>query len=440
MIRKTLLTSMIFGILCVAFSQISCNAVYVKVLPGLPTIKETVRVYGISKYDGDTNPNKIKLTENAGKIDAQVVTATLAKGMRFNYVIKEEGDVVLDQYEQSTWAELHNFEVKNRDLVDAGTEKFLLTTADVSLVYDMDEENYQALKKGVAVETLVSIKPAELISINQVIHIAIKQATKKLYSESTKEFEGSVWVIKVLPKFNVSGKLSKDLNRYLKNEGKYVPKVQNKMEFMVTLVLRKDYIPSNAAFVGTSNSNLTELIGIIETTQEDEFVVPSFAINDGENIEEAREKAKKRADKFVNYIARGFEYKGKGYSPRKDRSKVNLSSYAYSVQSLIAGDNRKLVIGKGIIKPPAFEVPIVKPRKLEVKHSFKISNKKQLDLIFDNLIEMLVVKAIRDYGSVEGMGYFGKQFFWRVFVDQQSKELHLEVSCDIYMHIKPYNK
>ncbi|MCK5343254.1 MAG: hypothetical protein KAR20_07610, partial [Candidatus Heimdallarchaeota archaeon] len=220
MVRKTLLTSMIFGILVLAISLMSCNAVYIKVLPGLPTINEIVRVYGISKYDGDTNLNKIKLTENAGKIDAQVVTATLAKGMRFNYVIKEEGDVALDQYEQSTWAELHNFEVKNRDLVDAGTEKFLLTTADVSLVYDMDEENYQALKKGVAVETLVSIKPAELISINQVINIAIKQATKKLYSESTKEFEGSVWVIKVLPKFNVSGKLSKDLNRYLKNEGK----------------------------------------------------------------------------------------------------------------------------------------------------------------------------------------------------------------------------
>jgi len=431
---------MIFGILTLAFSQLSCNAIYIKVLPGLPTIKETVRVYGIAKYDGDNNPNKIKLTESACKIDAQVVTATLAKGMRFNYVIKKEGDVTLDQYEQSTWAELHNFEVKNRDLVDAGTEKFILTTADVSLVYDLDEENYQALKKGVTVETLVSIKPAELISINQVINIAIKQAIKKLYSESTKEFEGSVWILKVLPKFNVSGKLSNDLNRYLKNEGKYVPKVNNKMEFMITLVLRKDYIPSNAAFLGNSNANLTELVGSIETTQEDEFVVPGFALDELDNIEKARDKAKERTDKFVEYITCGFEYKGKSCSPRNDRNKVDMESYAYSMQSLIAGDSRRIVIGRGIVKPPLFDIPIVKPRKIEIKHSFQITNNVNLEMILDNLPKLLVVKAILNYGSVEGMGYFGKQFFWRVFIDQQSKELYLEISCDIYMHIKPYNK
>ncbi len=291
MVRKVLFSMMIFAILTLAFCQLSCNTLYVKVLPGLPTIKETIRVYGISKFDGENDPSKIKLTESAGKIDAQLVTATLAQGMRFNYAIKKVGDVTLEQYEQSTWAELHNFEVKNRDLVDAGTEKFILTTADVSLVYDMNEENYQAMKKGVAVETKVSIKPAELLSINQVIHIAVKQAINKLFAESKKEFEGSVWVLKVLPKFNISGKLSKDMNRYLKKDGKYVPKVSNKMEFMVTLVIRKDYIPSNASFLGNNTANLTELIGIIETSKDDEFVMPGFALDEPEDIEKAREKA-----------------------------------------------------------------------------------------------------------------------------------------------------
>ena len=168
--------------------------------------------------------------------------------------------------------------------------------------------------------------------------------------------------------------------------------------------------------------------------------MPSFAFEEPKDREKGKAKVKKRTENFIDYITRGFEYKGKSFAPRKDRKRVELESFTYSSQAMIYGDSRQIIIGKGIVKPQPFKKPIVEPTKIEIRQTFKLGNREMLETVLDKLPDLLVFKAIRSYGSIEGMGYFGKKFYWRVFINEKTGELEFEISCDIYMHIKPYNK
>ena len=433
---KILKLTLILCLILAGFNLISCSQVYVKVLPSVPTVMETVRVYGITPWTGEKDPAQLKLLEAACKADAQTVTATLARGMKFNYTFDTKANVTVENYMHETWAELHNFQVKNNDLVDAGQNKYILSTADVSLVYDIDEQNYNEMKKGIGVETRVSIKPDELLSINQIMSIAVKQAVKNLYGEKHDAVEGSVWVIKVLPEFNVSGTLSKtEVNRYMNKSGKYVPQSSRTMDFMVTLVIRKDFIPASAYNIG-GMSSYNEVVGVIAPNAEGEFALPGFAFEEPENIETAKQKAKERAEKFADYISRGFEYNGTKFAPRADRQKAEISAYSFTTQAMVGGDMRQIVIGKGIVKPVPFEKPIVRPKVLQLKQVFQLENRELLEKVLDNLPDLLVVKAIKTYGSRDGMGYFGDKFSWHVYINEETNRLEFEISCEVYMHIR----
>ncbi len=421
------------------FFLASCSSVNVRVLPGIPQLYEKMPVYGIAYIDKLSDQTARRLAEKSCDTDAGVMAASLTKGMYFVYNKNAKNPIETVLYRQSAWGELKNFEIQHYDRIATSKQNYILAKAQAQLLYDMDDESFQAIKKGVAVETTVEMPADAMLSLRNVVKTAVKQTVEFLYEDEI--VKGSVWVLEAKPLLEVKGTLDeKAKKRYIGKDVYLVPTgASDYVKFKVKLVLRRNYKPPTEQLSELATPNIAEVAGTLADEDKEKYVAPGFAFDfAGKNAEAAKKLAKERALAFFEYVCKGFEFlrdekAGVSIKPRADRKSVS-PDFVRSVENLPSAG--EVYIGKASAEIAPFRKPVVPPSKYNAKITFPIENNKNLKQILDLLPKLLINDAIKQYGGYEGMGYFGKSFDWRIFRDEKTGVLKFEIGCEIYIHIK----